>query len=803
DYNVTYTWIENRPLKYTVDITAGTAETFRVSWSLDGIPNSRIINKNIVSGNRDEMVISIQDVIRSFGDNAVTVGESTSANGMKYDYTFGTWDLDFSNTSNNTHKVQVDPTVDFNGTEAWAGITWSGYIGTDGYLHHDNSWVEVAPKPGAETHLYSSAVYNGGLYGGTIPNGKLYKWNDVDAWVEVAPKLAEVNILSLSDYNGSLYGGTGTNGKLYKWNDVNAWVEVAPKLGAETHIYSSAAYNGSLYGGTSPNGKLYKWNDVDAWVEVAPALGAETGIFALIVYNGGLYGGTGPNGKLYKWNNTSAWIEVAPKLGAETQIRSLAVYNGSLYGGTYPNGKLYKWNDVDAWIEVAPKLGAETYVMALTVYNDGLYGGTSVNGKLYKWNDVDAWIEVAPTLGAETHILTSEVYNNRLYVGTYPNAKLYRWHENTISANATTDAIQNATTGQVWKYVNTSGTDISTNTTASLWINGSDDNITFTGWKQVNASFNIGDNVSIGAAYQDQYAIFRIYSNTTYQPETNIISHITIISGTGYYTDSLFYNATSPYNNIVKSDGTLIVNRIPISSDDTNWTAISTGATYWTFTTAVTPMGDTNFTISSDNLDNFTARDLIGNTIYYLFNSSGILENQTTDSNGNATFETNLVAGDYWIEYGPASFTSTTPSTPYSSYIPAAVKFSGTASQLGNFTWYFNGTVVQYNNSTSTAVYTNVSPVLGGPYNISLSFTNVNGTVQYTWDWTVLKPIQVPMSIFMMMGGAALVTLFASFIMTGVPAIFISTLGTMLSFCFNPCFNGCRSATGRCNSGLH
>ena len=161
-------------------------------------------------------------------------------------------------------------------------------------------------------------------------------------WREVAPKLgAETYIYSLAVYNSKLYGGTAPNGKLYEWNDANAWVEVAPQLGAETYIFSLAVYNGKLYGGTAPNGKLYEWNDANAWVEVAPQLGAETRILSLTVYNSKLYGGTYPNGKLYEWNDANAWVEVAPKLGAETYIYSLAVYNSKLYGGTYPNGKLY------------------------------------------------------------------------------------------------------------------------------------------------------------------------------------------------------------------------------------------------------------------------------------------------------------------------------------------------------------------------------------------------------------------------------------------------------------------------------
>ena len=76
---------------------------------------------------------------------------------------------------------------------------------------------------------------------------------------EKAPNLgAETSINSLCVYNGKLYGGTSPNGKLYEWNGVNAWVEVAPTLGGEGVIYSLCVYNGKLYGGTQSNGKLYE-----------------------------------------------------------------------------------------------------------------------------------------------------------------------------------------------------------------------------------------------------------------------------------------------------------------------------------------------------------------------------------------------------------------------------------------------------------------------------------------------------------------------------------------------------------------
>ena len=78
--------------------------------------------------------------------------------------------------------------------------------------------MEVAPKLGAETHIYSLVDFSDELYGGTYPNGKLYEWNETDAWVEVASKLgAETAIYSLVDFSDELYGGTNINGKLYEW----------------------------------------------------------------------------------------------------------------------------------------------------------------------------------------------------------------------------------------------------------------------------------------------------------------------------------------------------------------------------------------------------------------------------------------------------------------------------------------------------------------------------------------------------------------------------------------------------------
>ncbi len=295
------------------------------------------------------------------------------------------------------------------------------------------AWEEKAPQLNAQTAIFSLAVFNGKLYGGTGPNGRLFEWNGSNAWIEVAPQLnAQTAIYSLAVFNGKLYGGTYPNGKLFEWNGSNAWVEVAPQLNSQNYIYSLAEYNGKLYGGTGTNGKLFEWNGTNAWVEVAPQLNSQTYIMSLAVFNGKLYGGTFPNGKLFEWNGSNAWIEVAPQLNSQNYIYSLAEYNGKLYGGTGPNGRLFEWNGSNAWIEVAPQLNAQTTIWSLAVFNGKLYGGTYPNGKLFEWNGSNAWVEVANLLNAQTHIYSLAVYNNgsgdKLYGGTYPNSKLFEWN---------------------------------------------------------------------------------------------------------------------------------------------------------------------------------------------------------------------------------------------------------------------------------------------------------------------------------------------------------------------------------------
>lgn len=257
-----------------------------------------------------------------------------------------------------------------------------------------SDWEEVVLTPSSAS-IYSLIVFNDKIYG--TSGSKLFEWNSIDAWVEVAPTFESENrIPSLVTFENALYGGSRSNGKLLKWNGTNAWTEVAPKLGTATEILSLAVFNGKIYGGTTPDGMLYEWNGSNLWVEVAPQLSGAEYINSLIVFNGALYGGTGTFGRLYRWNNIDAWVQVVSQFESSATLRKLVILNNELYAGMddYPTGgQLLKWDGISSWILMAPQLLNET-VKSLVVFKNQIYAGSTEGIML--WNGADAWKKIIP-----------------------------------------------------------------------------------------------------------------------------------------------------------------------------------------------------------------------------------------------------------------------------------------------------------------------------------------------------------------------------------------------------------------------
>jgi len=125
----------------------------------------------------------------------------------------------------------------------------------------------------------------------------------------------------------------------------------------------------------------------------------------------------------------------------------------------------------------------------------------------------------------------------------------------------------------------------------------------------------------------------------------------------GYYVDSIYFNSSNPYYNLIDYKGNIAVNHSYSPSDNLEWTAQAvdddTGL-------VVTSMGSSeiDFTTYEGILDWLQLVDLDNSKIYILQNSSGNIEEH--QASGNAVnFTTDLSPDDYEIQ-----ITDGVPPTP-------------------------------------------------------------------------------------------------------------------------------------------
>jgi len=67
---------------------------------------------------------------------------------------------------------------------------------------------------------------------------------------------SNARVYSLAVYDGKLYGGTYNSGRVYRYDGGTTWTDCG-QLGSNTLVYSLAVYDGKLYVGTYNSGRVY------------------------------------------------------------------------------------------------------------------------------------------------------------------------------------------------------------------------------------------------------------------------------------------------------------------------------------------------------------------------------------------------------------------------------------------------------------------------------------------------------------------------------------------------------------------
>jgi len=316
------------------------------------------------------------------------------------------------------------------------------------------AWTKVCNQLNGQTHIPCLAVYGGRLYGGTRPNGRLFRLNVAgNAWEQVCDQLDDnvfINRLMVAS-DGRLYASTTspTAGKLLRLNLAgNAWEQVATAyLGVPLPQYFSSLieHDGRIlvggrrqHLGQVDSGFLLRLKlDESGWDLVAVT---DSEVSSLEHFNGRLWVGTNWTSQDgFRWirrlNLPENALEDMVNLGtvyvAGAYIFHLKTFNNRLYLCREGTGYLLRLDLAETGVE---NVGASTpglrtiEVIGGVLYNDS-------GGGLYQLEaDESTVTKICDPLGGQVMWSLCE-YNGKVYGGTTTSGFLYVYPNTSQSAS--------------------------------------------------------------------------------------------------------------------------------------------------------------------------------------------------------------------------------------------------------------------------------------------------------------------------------------------------------------------------------
>ena len=141
----------------------------------------------------------------------------------------------------------------------------NGYIYATGYdegavyRFDGEAWEDLGVLEGAN-QTYGFATHRGDLYVSEWPHAKVFRFDGKNKWLPAGRLGEELESMPLIVYNGKMYGGTLPSAEIYRF-DEPAWMKVA-RLDFTPDVkyrraWSMAVYRGRLFAGTLPSGRVH------------------------------------------------------------------------------------------------------------------------------------------------------------------------------------------------------------------------------------------------------------------------------------------------------------------------------------------------------------------------------------------------------------------------------------------------------------------------------------------------------------------------------------------------------------------
>jgi len=309
----------------------------------------------------------------------------------------------------------------------------------------DCEWTDCG-RPGKSRNLCSLAVFDGGLYAGTLETGQdeaghVFRYDGETCWTDCGSPDRCNSVFALAVHDGHLHAGVSRRdtthdgqvpsanqnpgGKVYRYEGGTKWTDCG-RLGQADSVYAMAVFGGKLY--ATPlywaSKGLYRYEGGMKWTFCGhPGQRVEP----LTVFNGHLYAASFDGGEFFRYNGPNQWTRL-PAIPDTTQTYSIGIYQGRMHVGTWPNGLVYRYDEPTTWT-LCGRLGSEQEIQGMLVYNGHLLAGTLPLAKVYRYAGDQVWnytghLDTTPQ-GLYRRAWSMAVYGGRLYVGTLPSGHLW------------------------------------------------------------------------------------------------------------------------------------------------------------------------------------------------------------------------------------------------------------------------------------------------------------------------------------------------------------------------------------------
>ena len=147
----------------------------------------------------------------------------------------------------------------------WRGKLVAGGWNKGGIYCYDpvaKSWDSWGRPPFEETtQIYSFVQYKGELLAGTWRVAKVFAIEGPNKFRDIGTMGNELEVMAMAVFNGKLYGGTLPLGQIYRFEHDNCWSLIDRLDHTDTkyrRIWSMAVTGGHLYCGAVPSGHIYR-----------------------------------------------------------------------------------------------------------------------------------------------------------------------------------------------------------------------------------------------------------------------------------------------------------------------------------------------------------------------------------------------------------------------------------------------------------------------------------------------------------------------------------------------------------------